>query len=75
MSLRMKKRGEKVLEQALVVTPEDFPGTSASRACGKTGLREQTIPESEEEPITPGAGMTTFGHRREIAGVSDTDDD
>ncbi|KAG8862477.1 hypothetical protein FRB96_001548 [Tulasnella sp. 330] len=74
MSLRMKKRGEKVLEKTLVVTPEAFSGASAGRARGKKGLREQTIPESEE-PTTPGAGMTTFGHRREIAGVSDTDDD
>ncbi|KAG9006006.1 hypothetical protein FRB93_009107 [Tulasnella sp. JGI-2019a] len=76
MSLRMKKRGEKVLEKTLVVPPDEFSGASGNRTTGsKRGLREQTIPESEEEPNTPGPGRSTFGHRREFAGVSDTDED
>jgi len=68
MTLRMKKRGDKVLEKTLVPSLEF--GASSARA-GK-GLREETIPETEE-PITPGPGMKTFGHRREVA-MADVDD-
>ena len=83
MNLRLKKRGEKVLEKALILAPEDeyednllsaSPGGSSSNGgrtptSGKGVQREETIHEAEE-PLTPGplSGFTNAVHRRETAG-------
>jgi len=69
MSLRMKKRGDKVLEKALI--SPDFQTTARK---SKKGLQEETIHETEE-PTTPGPGATAFGHKREIAMIDEDDDD
>ena len=54
MSLRLKKRGEKVLEKALEkVNPEDAAATGKQRWKGYP--EEETIPEGEEPPPTPNA--------------------
>ena len=53
MNLRLKKRGEKALERALVVsTPEEPTDVAAKRWKGYPD--EETIPESDEPPNTPG---------------------
>jgi hypothetical protein len=77
MTLRLKKRGEKVLERALIHTPEDdyplgSPGGSGSGrtpTSGKVFQYEETIHEAEE-PSVPGSfpGFTNALHRRETAG-------
>ena len=70
MSLRLKKRGEKALEKALVVaSPEDDGGRN------KRYKRpdEADIPEADEPPPTPGmmpVNNKNTLHRRELAGVS-----
>ena len=89
MMLRLKKRGEKALEKALVsVNAEDEgdlggvggsgngssgSGTSGKRWKGYPGPGEETIPEGEEPPPTPGLtvqkvvsqGQGTRGGRRD----------
>ncbi|EJD02779.1 uncharacterized protein FOMMEDRAFT_133996 [Fomitiporia mediterranea MF3/22] len=56
MSLRLKKRGEKALEKALVaVSPEDESNGAGGKRW-KGYPEEETIPESDEPPPTPGAG-------------------
>ena len=64
MSLRLKKRGEKALEKALgSVSPEDDSGSTGAGGSG-SGKRwkgypeEETIPEGEEPPPTPGPRLT-----------------
>jgi len=64
MSLRLKKRGEKVLERALGADEEAYSSRTARR-----GVREETIQEADE-PLTPSPG-TTFSHRRETAETED----
>lgn len=78
MSLRLKKRGEKVLERALVHTPnEDYDedvdgdiiysvGGAGLRASGtvKGREREETIEEADE-PLTPGP---LDGFSRDVGG-------
>ena len=68
-ALRLKKRGEKALEKALVaVNPEEEGGSSAKRWKGYP--EGETIPEGEEPPPTPGlSNQGTSQHRRESAGV------
>lgn len=86
MNLRLKKRGEKALERALVgASPEDEPVGK-----GKwKGPEEETIEEDEEPPPTAGIPSTPgfpstpasgHFHRREMAedgsdSESETDDD
>lgn len=61
MSLRLKKRGDKALEKALVsMGPEDDTG-SGGAAGGKRWKgypEEETIPEGDEPPPTPGPSLT-----------------
>jgi hypothetical protein len=66
MTLRLKKRGDKVLERALVVSsPDDDPTNVMSKWKGYP--EEDTIPEDDEPPNTPGAGPRPNPrlHRRE----------
>ncbi|KAF8332104.1 uncharacterized protein EI90DRAFT_3056571 [Cantharellus anzutake] len=76
MTLRLKKRGEKVLEKALVTpNPHDDYGdhtlassSQNSRVTNRGVPREETIQEAEE-PLTPGP-LSKFGatcHRKESA--------
>lgn len=53
MSLRLKKRGEKALEQALVVSN---PGDDPTHVKWKGSPDEETIHEDEEPPITWSTG-------------------
>lgn len=70
-SLRLKKRGEKALEKALVVASPEEGGSSAKRWKGYP--EEETIPEGDEPPPTPGvSGQGSSQHRRESAGASST---
>lgn len=72
MSLRLKKRGDKALEKALVVaSPEEENGSPAKRWKGYP--EGATIPEGEEPPPTPGVAdqRSNSQHRRESAGVND----
>ncbi|KZT29200.1 hypothetical protein NEOLEDRAFT_1167197 [Neolentinus lepideus HHB14362 ss-1] len=70
MALRLKKRGEKALERALVnVDPDGAEDANALK--GKWNPEEETIEEGDE-PLSAGQS-----HRREraVAGDSDDDDD
>jgi hypothetical protein len=81
MSLRLKKRGERVLERTLIVSSpdpdqkefEDDPVyLSTPNSLGSKGLREETIQEAEEPKTpVPGAEFPPAVHRRESAGVED----
>lgn len=80
MSLRLKKRGEKALERALVVaSPTDDEPTDGMKAKWTGQPQGETIEERDEPPPSaglspspsPGNGM----HRREKAEVGDDDDD
>ncbi|KAH7923717.1 hypothetical protein BV22DRAFT_1196481 [Leucogyrophana mollusca] len=64
MTLRLKKRGEKALEHALVVSsPDEDNSTGKGRWRGH--LEEETIPEADEaSPNSPGPSRL---HRREMA--------
>ena len=80
MSLRLKKRGEKALEKALVSSSPRADETAGTKPRWKGQPDEDTIEESEEPP--PSAGILpsparTKHHRREIAqaGADDDDDD
>ncbi|KAF7964985.1 hypothetical protein HWV62_1178, partial [Athelia sp. TMB] len=68
MTLRLKKRGEKALERALVVNSPDDDAVNAV-AKWKGYPDEDTIVEAEEPPTTPGARqnvhLTPMFHRRE----------
>ncbi|KAI8972224.1 hypothetical protein BD414DRAFT_518040 [Trametes punicea] len=76
MSLRLKKRGEKVLEKALVVStpsPDDIAGAKGK---WKGQPDQETIEESEEPP--PSAGLKSSRahmHRREVAQAGGDDED
>lgn len=68
MTLRLKKRGEKALERALVVSsPEDDATNTATKWKGCPD--EDTIVEADEPPTTPSANahLTPMFHRRETA--------
>jgi len=71
MSLRLQKRGEKVLERALVATPdaeEDavYMGLAVGQPQRKTMRVTETIQETDE-PTTPGPGSNFFtGHRKQV---------
>jgi len=67
MSLRLKKRGEKALEQALIVASPDSESTNAIKGKWKGYPEEGTILESEEPPATPGPHQQFGSHRRETA--------
>jgi hypothetical protein len=56
MSLRLKKRGEKALERALVAVPDDDEIPPLKRQDGS----------SDVEPSSPGSASQ---HRREVAEV------
>ncbi|KAL5507199.1 hypothetical protein ACEPAH_6655 [Sanghuangporus vaninii] len=68
MNLRLKKRGEKALEKALEKMNPDDTGTVTS---GKQQQRwkgypdEETIPEGEEPPPTPGLSVQTTNKKNE----------
>lgn len=53
MTLRLRKRGEKALERALVSSPEEED--NANMMSSWKGADEETIPEADEPPTTPGA--------------------
>ncbi|KAI0743591.1 hypothetical protein C8Q80DRAFT_1345613 [Daedaleopsis nitida] len=76
MSLRLKKRGEKALEKALV-SSSPSPDTTGPKTRWKGQPDEDTIEESEEPP--PSAGIIQPSpvhkhHRREVA-QGEADDD
>lgn len=75
MTLRLKKRGEKALERALVgASPEDEP-VGKGKWKGPEG---ETIEEDEEPPPTAGLGSSIDSrhfHRRETAEVDGSDDE
>lgn len=78
MSLRLKKRGEKALEKALVSSSPSADETAGTRSRWKGQPHEDTIEESEEPP--PSAGILPLParmkhHRREIAQAGADDDD
>jgi hypothetical protein len=65
MNLRLKKRGEKALERALVVAvPDDSDPAIASG--NWRGYSEETIPEDDEPPANGIPRISPF-HRREMA--------
>ncbi|CCM05711.1 uncharacterized protein FIBRA_07943 [Fibroporia radiculosa] len=71
MSLRLRKRGEKAMERALVVsspTEGEFPDTAA-KGKWKGQPEEETIEEGEEPPASacPEASSPVHFHRRELA--------
>ena len=76
-SLRMKKRGEKALEKALVVSSSSPDETAGLKARWKGQPDEETIEESEEPP--PSAGImpspVRMQHRREVAQAGEEADD
>lgn len=63
MSLRLKKRGEKALEQALVLSIDADNAGAKGRWRGMPD--EETIEEGDEPP--PSAGLSVHAHRREVA--------
>lgn len=61
MNLRLKKRGDKALERALVVAvPDDCDPATASG--NWRGYSEETIPEADEAS----GSRTSTSHRREM---------
>ncbi|TDL24175.1 hypothetical protein BD410DRAFT_820374 [Rickenella mellea] len=70
MSLRLKKRGEKALEKALVVAEPVEDDGSPSRGRWKGYPEEETIPEGDEPPPTPNGVVQ---HRRESAEATASD--
>lgn len=76
MSLRLRKRGEKALERALVVTSpvDEQPGATKGR--WKRGPGQETIEEDEEPPPTAGLEPVSerlHAHRRERGETDDTE--
>ncbi|KZT10625.1 uncharacterized protein LAESUDRAFT_720978 [Laetiporus sulphureus 93-53] len=75
MSLRLKRRGEKALERALVVsspTEEEFSDT-AIKSKWRGQPDQDTIEEGEEPPASAGV-LSMPTHRREMAQIGDDDD-
>ncbi|TFK53596.1 hypothetical protein OE88DRAFT_1733496 [Heliocybe sulcata] len=76
MALRLKKRGEKALERALVNTdPDDEEDADVK---GKWNPEEATIEEDDEPPsagLDASSLSTTQSHRRERALVDASDDE
>ncbi|KAI0645547.1 hypothetical protein C8Q79DRAFT_1010490 [Trametes meyenii] len=75
MSLRLKKRGEKALEKALVVSTPNADDTAAAKGRWKGQPKQETIEEGEEPP--PSAGLRPSPvhlHRRELAQARQDDD-
>lgn len=70
MALRLKKRGEKALERALVVaspTDEELPGNPV-KGRWKGQPDEDTIEEGDEPPASAGPEPSpVHKHRRELA--------
>ncbi|TFY55545.1 hypothetical protein EVJ58_g8172, partial [Rhodofomes roseus] len=82
MNLRLKKRGEKALERALVgASPTDDEPTDSAKAKWKGQPEEETIEEGDEPP--PSAGLRPSPspssgngmHRREQAEIGGDDND
>ncbi|KAL6310459.1 hypothetical protein BKA93DRAFT_820881 [Sparassis latifolia] len=72
MTLRLKRRGEKALERALVVSSptEDETVEGAAKGRWKGHPEEETIAEDEEPPASAGLEPSPgHRHRRELAGV------
>ncbi|KAI0081910.1 hypothetical protein K474DRAFT_1655788 [Panus rudis PR-1116 ss-1] len=80
MALRLKKRGEKALERALVAaSPSSDDGPTLSKGKWRGHPSGETIEEGEEPPASaglpgPSPNRSQF-HRREVAEVDDDDDD
>lgn len=72
MSLRLKKRGEKALEKALVNASPDQADFTIGSIGRSTYSGDGTIME-DTEPSTPGPTEPEFRHRREQAHVDDDD--
>ncbi|KAG1869818.1 hypothetical protein C8R48DRAFT_791069 [Suillus tomentosus] len=66
MNLRLKKRGEKALERALVVAVPDDSDPATASGNWRGGYSEETIPEDDELPASRIPRMSPF-HRREMA--------
>ncbi|EPQ57047.1 hypothetical protein GLOTRDRAFT_120407 [Gloeophyllum trabeum ATCC 11539] len=75
MALRLKKRGEKALERALVTVDPDEDSAAQK---GKWNPEEETIEEGDE-PISAGLDpsrlSTSQSHRRERAVICDSEDE
>lgn len=66
MNLRLKKRGEKALERALVVAVPDDNDPMTASGHWRGGCSEETIPE-DDEPAANGIPRISPFHRREMA--------
>ncbi|CAL1707118.1 unnamed protein product [Somion occarium] len=78
MSLRLKKRGEKALERALVVASPTSDDEPVGKGKWRGHPEEETIEESEEPPPTApldGSPDHRHFHRREIAEIDGSDDE
>ena len=64
MSLRLKKRGEKALEKALEKGNQD----DAVRSKWKGYPEQETIPEGDEPPPTPGVVVTQHSGKLQVQG-------
>ncbi|KAG1752920.1 hypothetical protein EDB19DRAFT_1892897 [Suillus lakei] len=66
MNLRLKKRGEKALERALVVAVPDDSDPAIASGNWRGGYSEETIPEDDEPPASRIPRISPL-HRREMA--------
>lgn len=64
MAIRLKKRGEKVLEKALVANNPEHGTLDHGHQPRWPELSEDVIPEADE-PSTPSGPETAFPHRRD----------
>ncbi|PCH43866.1 hypothetical protein WOLCODRAFT_138645 [Wolfiporia cocos MD-104 SS10] len=71
MALRLKRRGEKALERALIVaspTDSEDPAEAAVKGRWKGQPEQETIEEGEEPPVSAGIEASPVHvHRRELA--------